>query len=134
MINKSMQQFPIIYSQQIGRFAIGWGSHETVADECKALNIRKALITTTGLKGTGIVDEINGILTRNGIETIIFDNITSNPKDHEVMEAYEVFKEAKCDGVVSIGGGSSHDVGKGVRAVSANNGKYICDMAGRQRW
>ena len=61
MINKSMQQFPIIYSQQIGRFAIGWGSHETVADECNALNIRKALITTTGLKGTGIVDEIKGM-------------------------------------------------------------------------
>ena len=27
------------------------------------------------------------------------------------------------------GRGSSHDVGKGVRAVSANDGKYICEMA-----
>jgi putative transposase len=34
------------------------------------------------------------------------------------MEAYKLFKDTQCDGVVSIGGGSSHDVGKGVRAVS----------------
>ena len=45
--------FPIIYSSTPGRYAIGWGAHMTVADECKRANIKKALITTTGLKGTG---------------------------------------------------------------------------------
>jgi alcohol dehydrogenase class IV len=112
-----------------GRIAIGWGVHETIGDECKAANIKKALITTTGLKGTGIVDEISQILKRNGIATVIFDKLTSNPKDYEVMEAFKVFKEGKCDGVVSVGGGSSHDCGKGVRALAANEGQYICDMA-----
>ena len=129
MVSRNMKQFPITYTMQFGRVAFGWGAHETVADECKGLNIQKAFITTTGLKGTGIVDEITGILARSGIETTIFDKITSNPKDHEVMEAYKVFKESGCDGVVSVGGGSSHDVGKGVRAVCANDGKYVCDMA-----
>jgi alcohol dehydrogenase class IV len=130
MINKQVSEFPIIYTSSIGKIAIGWGVHETVADECKAANIKKALITTTGLKGTGIVDEINQILTTHGISTEIYDKVTSNPKDYEVMEAYDVFKNAECDGVVSVGGGSSHDCGKGVRAVAANDGKYICDMAG----
>jgi len=129
MIDKRIFEFPITYSWVIGKIAIGWGVHETVADECKAANIKKALITTTGLRGTGIVDEINQILTRGGIETVIFDKVTSNPKDYEVMEAYKVFKEADCDGVVSVGGGSSHDCGKGVRAVAANEGRYICDMS-----
>ena len=129
MIDKRIFEFPIIYTNQIGQVAIGWGVHETVANECKAAGIKKALITTTGLKGTGIVDEINQILTSNGVATEIFNKVTSNPKDYEVMEAYKVFKESGCDGVVSVGGGSSHDCGKGVRAVAANNGKYICDMA-----
>jgi len=129
MIDKKIFEFPIIYTNQIGQVAIGWGVHETVANECKAAGIKKALITTTGLKGTGIVDEINQILTSNGVATEIFNKVTSNPKDYEVMEAYKVFKESGCDGVVSVGGGSSHDCGKGVRAVAANNGKYICDMA-----
>lgn len=128
MIDKRVRQFPISYTNVIGQTAIGWGAHETVADECKAVGIKNALITTTGLKGTGIVEEINQILTTGGISTIIYDKVTSNPKDYEVMEAYNIFKEAGCDGVVSIGGGSSHDCGKGVRAVYANDGKYICDM------
>jgi formaldehyde dismutase / methanol dehydrogenase len=100
-----------------------------VADECKANGIKKALIVTTGLKGTGIVDEIRAILTYHGISFETYDRVTSNPKDYEVMEAYQVFKETGCDGVVSVGGGSSHDCGKGLRAVACNDGKYICDLA-----
>ena len=129
MINKEMKQFPINYTQPVEKNAIGWGVHETVADECKIANIKKALIVTTGLKGTGIIDEINQILTTNGVATEIYNKVTTNPKDYEVMEAYEVFTKSGCDGVVSVGGGSSHDCGKGVRAVVANDGKYICDMA-----
>ena len=129
MINKQIFQFPIHYTIPMCKIAIGWGAHTTVADECKAASIKKALITTSGLKGTGIVEEINGILKAGGISTEIFDRVTSNPKDHEIMEAYKVFKEAACDGVVSVGGGSSHDCGKAVRGVAANDGRYVCDMA-----
>jgi formaldehyde dismutase / methanol dehydrogenase len=129
MLDKKIFEFPILYTLPMGKIAIGWGVHETVADECKEAKIKKALITTTGLKGTGIVDEIKGILNHHGIATEVFDKVTSNPKDYEVMEAYQVFKETQCDGVVSIGGGSSHDAGKGVRAVACNNGIYVCDMA-----
>jgi len=131
MINTEIFQFPIIYANSIsmGKIAIGWNSHQTVADECKNQNIKKAFITTTGLKGTGIVDEIKGILEYNGISTEIFDSVTSNPKDYEIMEAYKAFKESECDGVVSVGGGSSHDCGKGTRIVAANDGRNICDFA-----
>jgi len=129
MIDKRVFEFPITYTDQVGRIALGWGAHETVADECKAAGIKKALITTTGLKGTGIVEEINQILTSNGVATEIFDKVTSNPKDHEVMDGYKVYREAGCNGVVSVGGGSSHDCGKGIRAVASNDGKYVCDMA-----
>ena len=83
MINQQIFQFPIIYTNQFARIAIGWGAHQTVADECKAANIKKALITTTGLKGTGIIDEINQILTIGGISTEIYNKVTTNPKDHE---------------------------------------------------
>lgn len=129
MINKQIFEFPITYTNSIPRIALGWGAHETVADECKAANIKKALIVTSGLKGTGIIDEIKQILTYNGVATEIYDKVTSNPKDYQVMEAYKVLKDGECDGVVSVGGGSSHDCGKGVRVVAANGGKYICDFA-----
>jgi hypothetical protein len=38
------------------------GGHKIVGNECQALGIKKALITTTGLRGTGIVEEIQSIL------------------------------------------------------------------------
>jgi alcohol dehydrogenase class IV len=129
MINKQMIQYPIIYSRPGAKTGIGWGAHTTVADECKAANIKKALIVTTGLRGTGIVDEIKGILEYNGVSTDIFNKVTSNPKDYEIMEGYQAFKDAECDGVVSIGGGSSHDCGKGIRVVASNDGRHIMDFA-----
>jgi formaldehyde dismutase / methanol dehydrogenase len=129
VIEKKISEFPLVYTRgAIAKIAIGWGAHETVADECKSANIKKALIVTTGLKGTGIVDEIKQILNYHGISTEIFNKVTSNPKDYEAMAGYTVFKEAQCDGVVSIGGGSSHDCGKMIRAVATHNGKHICDM------
>jgi alcohol dehydrogenase class IV len=134
LVNKQLFQFPIIYTIPINRIAIGWGVHETVADECKQAAIKKALIITTGLKSTGIIEEINGILTHNGIATEIYDRLTTNPKDFEVMEAYGVFKNTGCDGVVSVGGGSSHDSGKSVRMLAANDGKHIHDFVSDESW
>jgi len=131
MINKQITQFPINYANTfvMGKIAFGWGAHETVADGCKASGIKKALIVTTGLNGTGIMEEIKGILNYNGIPTEIYDKVTSNPKDYEVMEGYKVYMDSHCDGVVSIGGGSAHDCAKGIRAIAANKGIYVCDMA-----
>ena len=125
MINKNIFEFPIIYTNPIPKIALGWGAYETVGEECKSNGIKKALIVTSGLKGTGIVDEINGILTGSGVATEIFDGITSNPKDHQIMDAYKVFSEAGCDGIVAVGGGSSIDTGKCIRVISANGGKDV---------
>jgi formaldehyde dismutase / methanol dehydrogenase len=126
-----MLQFPInvLNPFVMGQIAFGWGAHQMVGDSCKQAGIKKALITTTGLQGTGIVEEIKGILNYIGISTEIYDKVTSNPWDYQAEEACKMFKETRCDGVVSVGGGSSHDVGKGVRALVANPGVCICDMA-----
>jgi formaldehyde dismutase / methanol dehydrogenase len=129
MINKSITEFPVIYTNPIPRLAFGWGAYETVGDECKNVGIKKALIVTSGLKGTGIVDEIKGSLAYHGIATDVYDKITSNPKDFQVMEAFKAFKDSESDGVVSIGGGSSTDVGKAVRVLAANPDKDLLSCA-----
>ena len=128
MINKEIFEFPILYTNPIPRIAVGWGSHQTVGDECKAVGMKKALIVTSGLKGTGIVEEIKGVISHAGVAVEIFDKITTNPKDHEIMAAYKVFNEGQCDGVVAVGGGSSIDTGKSVRVVAANGGKDVTNF------
>ncbi|OGN95317.1 MAG: hypothetical protein A2Y89_07020 [Chloroflexi bacterium RBG_13_51_18] len=128
MINKEIFEFPIIYTNPIPKIALGWGSYQTVGDECKAAGMKKALIVTSGLKGTGIVDELKGVINYAGVSTDIYDKITTNPKDWQIMEAYKAFKDGQCDGVVAVGGGSSMDTAKGVRVVAANGGKDITNF------
>ncbi len=131
MFNKNIYEFPILYTNPIPRIALGWGAYETIADECKACRIKKALITTSGLKGTGIIDEIKGVLKHGGIAFEVFDSITSNPKDHEIMKGYRVFKDTGCDGIVAVGGGSSIDAGKCIRVIDANGGKDVGNFAAK---
>ncbi len=129
MIDRDIFEFPIIYTNPIPRIALGWGAYQTVGDECKATGMKKALIVTTGLKGTGAIDEIRGIIDYAGVATEVYDKITSNPKDHEIMDAYKAFKDAECDGVVAVGGGSSIDTAKCIRVIDANGGKNILDFS-----
>jgi methanol:N,N-dimethyl-4-nitrosoaniline oxidoreductase len=129
MINKEIYEFPIIYTNPIPKIALGWGSYQTVGNECKAAGMKNALIVTSGLKGTGIVEELKGVINYAGVATEIYDKVTTNPKVAEVMAAYRVFKEAKCDGVVGLGGGSSIDTAKGVRVVAANGGKDVANFS-----
>lgn len=128
MINKDIFEFPLIYTNPIPKIALGWGAYQTIGNECKAAGMKKALIVTSGLKGTGIIDEIKGVINYAGVATDIYDKITSNPKDWQIMEAYRAFKDGQCDGVVAVGGGSSIDTGKGVRVIDANGGKDISNF------
>ena len=128
MINKEIFEFPIIYTNPIPKIALGWGAYQTIGNECKAAGMKKALIVTSGLKGTGIIEEIKGVIKHAGVATEIYDKITSNPKDHEIMAAYKIFKEGQCDGVVAVGGGSSIDTGKCVRVIDANGGRDVTNF------
>jgi alcohol dehydrogenase class IV len=128
MINKEIYEFPILYTNPIPRIALGWGAYQTVGDECKNAGMKKALIVTSGLKGTGIVDEVKAIINHAGVATEIFDKVTSNPKDHEIMAAYKLFKESSCNGVVGLGGGSSMDTAKCIRVIDANGGQEVTNF------
>lgn len=129
MINKSIYEIPVLYTNPVPKIAFGWGVYETVGDECKNAQIKKALIVTTGLKKTGIIEEIKTNLKNHGVAVEVYDKITSNPKNYQIMDAYRVFRDSQCDGIVAVGGGSSIDAAKGVRVVAANGGKEITGFA-----
>ena len=45
-------------------------------------------------------------------------------KDTNVVDGLKIFKDNKCDGIVTLGGGSSHDCGKGIGLLATNGGKF----------
>lgn len=116
------KEFPLLYVNQHSRGIVGWGAHQMAGVECEMNGITHALLVTTGLKGTGIVEEVEGVLKHAGVAVTRFEGVTSNPKDHECAEGSKVYLEAGCDGVVSVGGGSAHDAGKGIRLMVTNDG------------
>ena len=116
-ISTERKQLPMLYVNQHARGIVGWGAYKMAGEECKRYGIKHALLVSTGLGGTGIVDEVEGVLKANGIAVTRFEKVTSNPKDYEVKEGTKVYLDAGCDGVVSVGGGSSHDAGKAIRLI-----------------
>ena len=112
------------------RALLGPGAVEAAGPEAAAMGLKHVLIVTSGLRGTGIVDEVQTNFENAGVSVTVYDKVESNPKDYNVMDAYQAFSEAKCDGFVSLGGGSSHDTAKGARIVAAHDGRNVNDFAG----
>ena len=62
----------------------------------------------------------------------VWSDVTPNPKDHEIEAGHERYREAGCDVVLGIGGGSVIDAAKGVALLAANGGR-IPDFEGVDR-
>ena len=70
-----------------------------------------------------MADKIKAVLEEAGLEVTIFDGAEPNPTDKNVEAGIKLWKKEKCDLLVSLGGGSSHDCAKGIGLIAANGGK-----------
>jgi len=90
-----------------------------------ALNMglsRVMLVSDEGLCQAGWTGEVEQILSSNGIEVVPFYKLTPNPKDYEVHEGAELYQQSRCDGIITVGGGSATDCGKGIGIIVSNWG------------
>jgi len=102
---------------------MGIGAVRDVGEKVKYLGgTRALLVTDKGLSAAGMADRIRELLEDAGVRTTIFDGAEPNPTDINVREGLKVFQAAKCDMIVTLGGGSSHDTGKGIGIVASNGG------------
>jgi len=109
---------------------IGIGASKQIPDKIKALGGSKPLIVTDkGITGAGITKQITDLLDAAGMKYVVYDETIPNPTDKNVHDGVDIYKKEKCDSLITLGGGSSHDCGKGVGLVIANGGK-IHDFEG----
>ena len=82
------------------------------------------LVTDKGLRAIkdGAVDKTLHYLREAGIEVAIFDGVEPNPKDTNVRDGLAVFRREQCDIIVTVGGGSPHDCGKGIGIAATHEG------------
>ena len=87
------------------------------------------LVSDAGVINAGWVDLAVHYLKAAGLETEIFSELTTNPKDCEVTEGARRYRASGCDGIVAVGGGSPTDVAKAI-AILATNGGILQDYEG----
>jgi alcohol dehydrogenase len=111
----------------------GPGSLKYAALCAKRLGAERVfLVSDNGLEKAGWVERLQSILKAEQLEWVYFNGINANPRDHQVNEGVRCYREAGCDVVMAIGGGSPMDAAKGI-AMVASNGGGVQDYEGANR-
>lgn len=111
-------------------FVFGFGARRLVGRYVRNFSARRVLLVTDpGVVEAGWTSEIAGILQEEGIFCLVYAEVSSNPRDSEVMRGVQMFKDAQCDMIVAVGGGSPMDCAKGIGIV-VSNGRHINDYEG----
>lgn len=99
--------------EMLGRYVTNFGAN------------RVFVVTDPGVVGCGLADQAIRKLRTVDVEAVLYDRISPNPRDQEVMEGAACYREAECDVIVALGGGSPMDCAKGISVVSANGGSIL---------
>lgn len=72
----------------------------------------------------GYLSRVQGLLAKQGVQTIVYDAIRPNPESDSIDEAASICRDNGVDFVIGLGGGSTIDSAKAIAMLAANNGKY----------
>ena len=110
----------------------GPGVIAKIGDRAKMLNMHKPLIVTTeGLSkiDNGPVKQTIASLEKAGVDYAVFTGAEPNPKIRNVQAGKKMYQDENCDSIITVGGGSAHDCGKGI-GIILTNGDDISKLAG----
>lgn len=104
----------------------GEGCVEKLGNIAIDAGARKALLVyDQGVKATGIVDRLTGILANQLIDVVEFDGVLPDPPDYVVEKAAAIAREKRIDLIVACGGGSSLDTAKAINILMTNPSPII---------
>lgn len=106
------------------RIEMGKGKSKELPELLRFLHVGKSvlLVSDPGVIRAGLVAPIRAALEEAGFRVTLFDALSQNPRDTECLEGAALYREAKADAVVAIGGGSAMDTGKTIALCGANGG------------
>jgi alcohol dehydrogenase class IV len=87
------------------------------------------VVTGPTVYKAGWVTDVIRSIEEEGMRYTLFDGVSPNPRDHEVMNGAEVFRKSGCDSIVVVGGGSPIDCAKGIGIVFSNR-KNVLEFEG----
>jgi len=101
----------------------GSGKTELLGSEAAKLG-GKALIVTgaSSTKKSGLLDRAIKLLSKSGVDSVLFDKVEQNPLTTTVYEGAELAAASGCDLVIGLGGGSIIDAAKAISFCIENEG------------
>ena len=98
-----------------------FGAVRSLRRECERVGITRPLIVTdAGVRAAGVLDRVLKAL--GDTPAAIFDETPSNPTEGAVRAATRLYRQAGCDGLIAVGGGSAIDCAKGVAIAATHEG------------
>lgn len=95
----------------------------------KVMGARAFVVTDPGMVATGIVDRAMAILQDAGVVPTLYADVQADPPEAVIEQAAALARDAACEGVIGLGGGSSLDVAKLV-ALLAPGTEQLQDVYG----
>ena len=110
----------------------GRNAFEEVGIQAKKLGTKALIVSDPIMDNLGFVNKCAALLQEQGVATVSYVGVTSEPVDTYVTEVLDVLQQNDCDIIISVGGGSCIDTAKAV-AVVATNGGYIGDYMNQKK-
>ena len=101
------------------KIIFGTGSLAQLGAEARRIGQKAILVTgSSSMRQTGVLDRVAHDLKANGVDTVTFDKVESNPRASTVDEGARMARNSGIDLVIGLGGGSAMDAAKGIVLAS----------------
>ena len=102
----------------------GHGAINEIPGIIKSKGFQKAFVASDpDLVKFGVTAKVTDLLDQNGIAYELYTDIKPNPTIENVQHGVDAYKACGADFMITIGGGSSMDTGKGI-GIIVNNPEY----------
>ncbi|MBP5184669.1 MAG: iron-containing alcohol dehydrogenase, partial [Lachnospiraceae bacterium] len=103
---------------------------EKAGSTIKGLGKKALIVTDSVMVKLGNCAYLEKVLKENDVDFAVFDGINGEPTDKYIEEGLKAYKEAGCDFLIALGGGSPIDSMKAIAALSVS-GKKIGEYMGK---
>ena len=102
----------------------GHGAINEIPGIIASKGLKKAFVASDpDLVKVGVSAKVTDLLAENGIEFELYSDIKPNPTIENVQHGVDAYKASGADFMITIGGGSSMDTGKGI-GIIVNNPEF----------
>jgi len=102
-----------VFTLDVTPIKYGRGAADDAGWELHRLGVsRVLLVTDPGVRAVGHADRVREIVEAEGIEVVVYDRVHVEPTLASLQEAADFARDAKVEGFLSVGGGSSMDTAK----------------------